>query len=214
MRYATHAAIEYAQREHAAINFTTDPDKMARAWNIKFIPGNHNSASAGPPAIITLARDTYAPRQRFTVHHEFAHILIQRSGHEKAILKEVSSELSGRHLEAVANHIASLLVMPEPMIEQAFSMFGLHPETVLLLQKISGVSLAAALRRFTYASGEDRLTTFMVAGSYVHDVASTQDYAPVYRYQRVPDARQSFPDAQLVSLPHVRHARTLGVIVR
>ncbi|ALW89651.1 hypothetical protein AUC44_12685 [Deinococcus actinosclerus] len=132
MRTATHVAIQFALNEHQRAEWTTNPERLCWALGIRVIPGRRSSAHAGPPAIITLAREHYAPRQKFTIHHEIAHILIQRAGLEDDILAEVDEDDAHQHLEAVTNYIASLLVMPDVMIRHALDTYGQHPETILL----------------------------------------------------------------------------------
>lgn len=210
MRTATHAAIQFALKEHARAEWTTNPERLCWALGIRVIPGRRSSAHAGPPAIITLAREHYAPRQRFTMHHEIAHILIQRAGLEDDILAEVDDEDGQAHLEAVTNYIASLLVMPDVMIRHALDTYGQHPETILIIQKIAGVSLAAALRRFTYAQ-QRGVTTLVTSGAYIADLASTDPYNRLHRHQRIPDLAAELPDARLLSLPSARY-RTLAVL--
>ncbi|GHG21644.1 hypothetical protein GCM10017784_11480 [Deinococcus indicus] len=211
MRYATMQAIDFARSEHARVGYLTDPERLAHAWGVRIIPGKRSSAHAGPPSIITLQRDAYAPRQRFTTHHELAHILVQRSLQERAILAEVDEEDAHAHLEAVVNYIAAMLVMPDTLIEKAFDMFGVHPETILTIQHIAGVSLAAALRRFTYAHLDHPITTLLTSGPFLIDLASTDPYNPFTRYQRLPDIGVLVPRAQVLTLP-CTHRRTLAVL--
>lgn len=206
---ATQAAIQFAVREHARCGFITDPERLAAAWAVRIVPGSENRASSGPPSIITLCREHYAPRQRFTIHHELAHIAIQRSQLEDDIMAEVDPDDAEHHLELVANHIAGMLVMPDPMVRAALQMFGQHPETIVTLQQIAQVSLGAAMRRFTAAQPEP-LTAFMTSGTFVQDVASSDPYNRLTRYQRLPDARAALPDAALLALPG--EARLLGVV--
>lgn len=210
MRDATHAAIQYALNEHERADWTTQPDRLCWALGIRVIAGKRSSAHAGPPAIITLAREHYAPRQRFTMHHEIAHVLIQRAGLEDAILAEVDDEDAHRHLEAVTNYVASLLVMPDVMISHALDTYGQHPETILTIQQIARVSLGAALRRFTYAQ-RGGVTTLLTSGAYIADLASTDPYNRLHRHQRLPDISAALPGAQLLSLPSARR-RTLAVL--
>ncbi|MFC3834754.1 MULTISPECIES: ImmA/IrrE family metallo-endopeptidase [Deinococcus] len=209
MRDCTQGAVAYALREHARTGHLTDPERLAHALGVRVVPGARNAASHGPPSVITLRRDQYAPRQRFTMHHELAHILIQRAGLQDGIRSEVDDDEAAAHLEAVTNHIASLLVMPDPMIRVALDTFGLTPETVLLVRDAGRVSLAAAMRRVIHAQ-EQSATAWVSAGPYVLDVTSSDPYNRLTRYQRLPDARAALPDAALLALPG--EARLLGVV--
>ncbi|WP_412027870.1 ImmA/IrrE family metallo-endopeptidase [Deinococcus yunweiensis] len=209
MRDCTQDAIAYALREHARVGHLTDPERLAHALGVRVVPGARNSATHGPPSVITLRRDIYAPRQRFTMHHELSHILIQRAGLQDSIRAEVDDDDSAAHLEAVTNHIASLLVMPDAMIRAALALYGLTPETVLLVRDAGRVSLAAAMRRVIHAQ-ERPSTAWLSVGTHVHDVASSDPYNRLTRYQRLPDARAALPDAALLALPG--QARLLGVV--
>lgn len=212
MRYASLEAIARAQRDHAAADYETCPVKLAELWNIRIIPGKENRATHGPPSIITLSRDTYAPRQRFTMHHELAHILIQKYGLEDAIKAEVDEDDAQTHLEMVASWIGAMLVMPDNLIIQAIKDYGMKPEAVLELQRLARVSFAAASRRFA-AANVDQPTTVIVCGeTIILDVASTDPYNRLYRYQRMPDVRAALPYAELLTLTDHYKPRTIGVM--
>lgn len=212
MRYASMEVITRAQRDHAEANHLTDPEALARYWGIRIVPGKRNSASHGPPSIITLKRDTYAPRQRFTVHHELAHILIQKYGLEEAVMAEVDDDDAEAHLESVANWIAAMLVMPDPLIERMIRKYGMTPQTILEIQKEARVSFGAAMRRFTYANVDQPTTVFLSGATYVLDIASTDPNNRLRAYQRLPDARAEFPRGHLLSLPDRTMPRTIGVL--
>lgn len=148
MRDASHAAIAYAVQQHARHDHETCPERLCAALGIRVIPGQENRAVDGPPSIITLRRDRYAPRQRFTMHHEIAHILIQRAGLEDAVLGEVDSDDAEGHLEAIASHIGAALLMPEPLVRASMRDWGDRPEVILSIQQGSGASFSAALLRY------------------------------------------------------------------
>ncbi|WP_414656709.1 ImmA/IrrE family metallo-endopeptidase [Deinococcus sp. VB343] len=212
MRDATRAAIEFAQRLHAQHDFETDPEKLSHLLGIRIIPGKENRAAHGPPSIITRAADAYAPRQRFTMHHEIAHIVIQRSGLEDAVKAEVDPDDADDHLELVANYIGALLVMPDPLIVTSLERHGLTPEAILDIRDRAQVSFAAAIRRFTTANVDEPTTVFISGDSYVLDLASTDPYNRIQRYQRMPDARAEYPNAELLTLRQYIKPRTIGVL--
>jgi hypothetical protein len=213
VRRFTHEAISFALKEHADVNHLICPEALARAWGVRIIPGKANRATNGPLSIITLRRDAYAPRQRFTMHHELGHILIQRAGLEEAIKGEVDADDAQDHLEAVASYIGSLLVMPDPLVRRAFDKYGVTPEAVLDLQSRARVSFAAASRRIALAHTDEPTTIFLSGATRVLDVASTHPHALLYPYARLPDPRAAFPSAALLTLPDHHCPRTIGVIV-
>lgn len=214
MRDATATALAYARHQHALTGYEPDPERLCARWGIRVIPGRDNYATHGPPSIISQTPDHYAPRQRFTIFHEMSHVLIQRAGLEEAVKAEVGEEDGEAHLELVVNHMAGLLLMPDPLVQDAVQRYGLTPEAVLEIQSAARASFAAASRRFVGAN-EDALTTVFLSGAaYVLDVASSDPYNRLYRYDRLPDARAMFPDAALLTLPDRPRPRTVGVIVR
>ncbi|UQN06327.1 ImmA/IrrE family metallo-endopeptidase [Deinococcus sp. QL22] len=213
MRRATNQAIAFALKQHEAVNHIVEPEPLAKAWGVIIIPGKANRATNGPPSVITLKRDTYAPRQRFTMHHELGHIMIQRAGLEEAIKGEVDAEDAQDHLEMVASYIGSLLVMPDPLVRRAFDRYGVTPQTVLDLQSSARVSFAAASRRIALAHTDEPTTIFLSGATTVLDVASTHPRSSLRPYSRLPDPRASFPHAALLTLSDHIRPRTIGVIV-
>lgn len=214
MREATATVLAYVRHQHALAGYETDPERLCALWGIRIIPGRDNYATNGPPSIISRTPDRYAPRQRFTTCHEIAHILIQRAKLEDAVKAEVDGEDAEDHLELVANHIAAMLLMPDPLVMAAIRRYGLTPEAVLEIQTAARASFAAASRRFVSANEATPTTVFLSGGVYVLDVASSNPYNRLYRYDRLPDARAAFPDAALLTLPDRPRTRTVGVIVQ
>jgi IrrE N-terminal-like domain len=212
VRDATEAVLSFVREAHAAADHQTDPEQLAQAWGVRIIPGSENRATNGPPSIITLRRDTYAPRQRFTTHHELGHILVQRAGLESDIRAEVDTDDADAHLEQVVNHIAALLVMPDPLVLSLLDRHGLTPTAVLEIQTAARVSFAAASRRVVSANSDQPTTVFLCGETYVLDVASTDPSNRLYPYDRLPDARASFPQAALLTRPMPGWVRTVGVV--
>jgi hypothetical protein len=210
MRDASQSALAYAAKSHAQHDHKTCPERLCAVLGIRIIPGLQNRAVNGPPSIITLKRDRYAPRQKFTMHHEIAHVLIQRAGLEDAVLSEVDSDSAQEHLEAVASHMGAALLMPDSLVRQSVRDWGDKPEALPSIQQGSGASFPAALLRYVTHNLEASRGAFATSGSYVAHAASI-NMRPIFRYALIPDARASFPEAELLSLPN--RARTVGVMV-
>lgn len=211
MRYATQAALALARHEHARVNYEGDPEHLAALWNVRIIPGQDNRATYGPPSVITRKAHEYAPRQRFSMFHEYAHILIQKGGLEGDIRAEVDDDDSEEHLELVANAIAGILAMPDPVLHLSLERYGFSPQAILDVQRACRVSTAAAMRRFVQAQSDAPRTAFMVGATHVLDVASSDPNNRIYRWDRLPDARASYPDAQLLSVGRNRPI-TIGTL--
>lgn len=212
MRDATLSAIAFALAQHAHVGFETDPRRLAELWGIRFILGSEARATNGPPSIVTLPWYQYTPGQRFTAHHELAHILVQRSGMEDAIRAEVSEDLAEAHLEAVVNHIAALLVMPQPLVVSATQAFGETPQAILNVADRAGVSLPAALYRWVSHDPWAERAAFITSGSYIAHVATCNTRLPFWRYERVPEPQEWVPDLNLLAIPSKHHSR-LGVLI-
>lgn len=211
MRTATAAALAFGRAEHARLGYPDDPEEFARGLKVRFIVGSDNYATDGPPAVISQRADSYAPRQRFTTFHETAHILIQRGDFERDILAEVDSDDAEQHLELVANHMASLFLIPDRLINHYIRKYGFTPEAVLKIRAAARASLAATSRRMV-GFDEEQPTTILLSGqNYILDVASSDPWNRLRRYDRVPDVRSMFPDAHLLTLPGWR-GHTLGVL--
>ncbi|MFC6592373.1 ImmA/IrrE family metallo-endopeptidase [Deinococcus lacus] len=202
MRDATLAAIAFALAEHARTGFETDPERLGHLLGVRFIPGTEARASNGPPSIVTLPKDAYAPRQRFTTHHELGHILVQRSGLEDDIRAEVSEEDSEAHLELVVNFIAALLVMPQPLVRAIHDEHGDTPQSILALAQAARVSLPAAMHRWVSHDLGACRAAFLTSGSYISHIATCNAWLPFWRYDRVPELETCLPDVRMATAPN------------
>lgn len=211
MRDATLSAIVFVLAQHAHVGFETDPRRLADLWGIRFILGSEARATNGPPSIVTLPWYQYTPGQRFTAHHEIAHILVQRSGMEEAIRAEVSEDVAEAHLEAVVNHIAALLVMPQPLVVGVTRAFGETPQAVLNVAERARVSLPAALYRWVSHDPHAERAAFMTSGNYISHIATCNTRLPFWRYDCVPEPEHWVPDLRLVRIPAKQHSR-IGVL--
>ena len=106
--------------------------------------------------------------------------------------------------------MGAALLMPHSLVRQAIRDWGDRPEEILRIQQGSGASFPAALLRYVTHDLEASRGAFATSGSYVAHAASI-NMRPIYRYDRVPDPRASFPEAELLSIPN--RARTVGVMV-
>ncbi|BDP44884.1 hypothetical protein DAETH_48530 (plasmid) [Deinococcus aetherius] len=210
MRYATQAALSYATAEHAKYGYP-GPEEFAARLKVRIVPGVENRASHGPPSFITQTPDTYAPRQRFTIFHELSHILMQRCGLEDDIAAEVDADDAELHLELVANHMAGLFLIPDPVVRHYIRVLDLTPAAVLAIQAAARASFAATIRRVVSAEGVDPCTIFLTGGSYVLDLASSDPYNRLSRYDRLPDPLARYPEAHLLCPPS--RQGTIGVVI-
>jgi IrrE N-terminal-like domain len=213
VRAATAAVIAFADQQYADAGYPEHSDALAAALKVRVIIGDENFAVDGPPSIVSQTPDTYAPRQRFTMFHELAHILIQRSGLEDDLLAEVDEEDAEAHLELVTNHITGRLLIPDPVIRHYVKLHGFTPTAITEIRRQARASLAATIRRVATWQPEREATIFLVGDRYILDVASSDPWNRLRRYDRVPDLRAAMPDAELLALSPVRR-RTLGLISR
>lgn len=211
MQYATAEAVAFAEQEHAKTDYLLSPEEFAARLGVRVIIGRENFATDGPPAIISQTPDSYAPRQRFTIFHELAHVLVQRSGLEADVMAEVDPEDAEVHLEAVINHITGVLLIPDSLIRHYVTRYGFTPEALFHIRIEAGASLAATIRRGATWEPERQATIFVATERYILDVASCDPWNRIRRYDRIPDARAAFPQADLLSLVSLK-ARTLGIL--
>ena len=209
MRDATRTFLSYIALEHARHSHQHDPWILAYDLGIRVIPGRQNRGSAGPPAVITLARDASRPRQRYTLHHEISHVLMQRADLENDILAEVDEDDAENLLERVADHAASLLLMPAPLVERLVEQHGHAPVLIPELAREAQASLPAAMRRYVYADADAHRAAFVSSGSYIADAASCNYWLPFWLYDRVPEVTLAHPEVAALSLGH---GKLLGVV--
>lgn len=183
MREATQAALAYGKKQHEKLGYPGNPEAFAAGLNVSIIVGSDNYASDGPPSVISRTPDSYAPRQRFTIFHELAHVLVQRGKFERDILSEVEEDDAEPHLEAVANHMAGMFLLPDPLIENFIQKYGFTPEAVLQIQRHARASFAATIRRLVAYDLDAPTTIFLSGEKFILDIASTDPWNRLYRYQ-------------------------------
>lgn len=210
MRDATAAFLAFLRDEHARCSHETDPQRLAERLGIRVVHGRGNHASAGPPAVIVLGPDAYLARRRFTLHHEIAHVLMQRAGLEQAIEEEVDQEDADVHVEAVANYGGGVLLLPDPLVNRTVRRYGETARAVLELSKLSGSSLAVALRRYVHLDEDASRAAFVMSGSYVADVAAHNYLLPFWRYDRLPEPHISVENLSMAPVAGSR--RRIGVL--
>lgn len=211
MREATAQFLAASDREHAKFDYEPDPRKLAELMGIRVIPGTKNKASKGPPALIQIARDLHVARWRFTLLHEINHVIAQREGLEDAIAAEVDEEDAEHHLEAVMNHGAARMIMPDPLVNIVQRMYGNTPEAIVNLAIAGQASLPAALHRFISSDVEAQRAAFITSGSYIAHVATCNTRLPFWRYERVPEIGLVLPEAKLFAVPK-RLATCVGLV--
>ncbi len=203
--------VTYLQETHERFGYETDFNRLAHQLGIIVLPGRYNSATAGPPGIITIQHAEFGARRSFTSQHELSHILMQRCGVEAELVRHFGDyDEAEPHIEALANYGAGLLLMPEPLYVQAVGLHGHTPEAILHLQQHSLASLQAALRRYVYAEPDERRAAFRTSGSYIADVAALNCTLPFWRWDRVPEPSMVLDEVEMLYSPSGRTG--LGVV--
>jgi|HubBroStandDraft_1064217.scaffolds.fasta_scaffold49733_1 hypothetical protein len=105
----------------------------------------------GSGYVIVYAADLSIPRRRFTIAHELAHVVIDRTG--------PNAPRAGKELERLCDLIAAELLMPAPIFRAQMPVM-LHIADIFLLAKQFQASLAATAHRCAELS---RSTLFEVA---------------------------------------------------
>ncbi|CAM3590543.1 ImmA/IrrE family metallo-endopeptidase [Deinococcus frigens] len=211
MRYATQDFLAFSRAQHAQHDYEPDPRRLAHLLDIQIITGRTNRGSAGPPAVIQLARDLHVARRRFTLLHEINHVLMQRAGLERDVAAEVDEEDADAHIEAVVNHAAAQMILPDPMVNIVCGMYGDTPEAIFNLAVAGQASLPAALHRWVSRDPDAYRAAFITSGSYVAHVGTCNSRLPFWRFDRIPEVALAVPDAELRQVPR-RQAAVLGTV--
>jgi len=180
--------LTHVRRTHAAYGYERDFHALARHLRIIVHPGPWNSAVSGPPPRITIAYEEYGSRRRFTSYHELAHILMQQIGIEDALVDYHGTyEEAEWDVEALCNLGASLLLMPDPMVEEALRLYGATPRALQHLREQAHASYSAALRRLVHHDPNASRAGFIATGRRVMDIARNHFALPFRTYDRLPD---------------------------
>lgn len=141
---------------HEHMKYTLCEEEIARFCDIRIIEGKTNEGGSGPPSIVQYVNTRSGQRNRFSILHEIAHVIMQRMNLEEPLIKQgVARGLDGMgFVEATANKAASLLLIPDTSIESATIFWGYHANAVLDLSDTCNASLEATAYR--WANCDDR----------------------------------------------------------
>lgn len=200
--------LDFGAELHARHDYPATAAAFARALGIHLIPGDEDTANAGPPALITYNAAFGLHRRRFSLWHELAHVVMAWHGIEADYEEWLGEELAQVPLENIANLLAGLFMVPRPVMKEATEKYGLTPAAILHMQHVTGMSEAVCLRRFTYDDLSASRAAAIFYGPYVADLATFRYKLPFGRYSRVPEPALVTPDA---ALQRVRGTRVIGV---
>lgn len=144
---------------HEHMKYTLCEEEIARFCDIRIIEGKTNEGGSGPPSIVQYVNTRSGQRNRFSILHEIAHVIMQRMNLEEPLIKQgVARGLDGMgFVEATANKAASLLLIPDTSIESATIFWGYHANAVLDLSDTCNASLEATAYRCPCAEQWERL---------------------------------------------------------
>jgi len=192
--------LHYVQAEHARTGYETNPHELCKKLDIKYVPGEHNLANAGPPSIVIINVDQYGSRRLFSSAHEIAHVLMARGGFKKRIKREHAC-LGLRmksHIERIADYAAGTLLMPEPILREAWELYGDTPRAIVHVATVSGASMPAAMRRWVMQDLTASRAAFLVHGKYVRDLATCNISLPFERHERLPEPTIRHPGLRVI----------------
>lgn len=179
--------LDFGAKLHAQYDHPGTPVKFAQATGIRLLAGEEESANAGPPAIITYDERRGLHRQRFSLWHEIAHVLMGWHGIDADFDLWHGEQEAGLLREQTANLLAGLLMVPRPAMREALELYGHTPGAILHLQDRTGMSEGVCIRRFALDDLEASRAAAVFIGSHVADVAAHNYRLPFWRYSRVPE---------------------------
>lgn len=179
--------LDYGAELHAKHNHPRSPVQFARALGIKLIPGDEDSANAGPPAFVTYNRRLGLSAQRFSLWHEMAHVAMGWHGID-AEFDHWPDEMRGEIArEQAANLLAAVFMVPRKVVQEALRKYGTTPAAIQHMQQESGMSEAVCIRRYLHNDLEGSRAVAVFVGSQVVDVAALNYRVPLKRYARLPE---------------------------
>lgn len=196
--------LEFVDRVHARHNYESDFWKLAASLGIPVALGPYNSTVSLPRTVITLEETIYHSERTFVKMHEISHALLRDSGIEEELAHLCDSPEEFRaQIEAYCNFGAGQIQMPNPLLDEALSRYGVSPGAVLHLAEASGASIAVAMRRLVFGSLEPdaHRAAFVTKGRYVRDVASANIPLTFSVGTRVPEIALEVPSAKLRQVP-------------
>lgn len=173
-----HFDLPRAALELDVLRALDDSDLIEFEWgdNVETSCEMLGTYSRRPPRI-RVARQQRTARARFTAAHEFGHHLQQQDedwAMELADLRRAHATMMRHVEEAVSNQVAVLLLMPDHVVEAAWS-GTLTPTFVRALTRDGQVSRQAAIMRASrWARAEDPNTALIVANPATGLVLSSE----------------------------------------
>lgn len=200
--------LDFGAALHAQHDHPDHPLVFAARLKIKLLEADEDSANPGPPAVITYNARRGVNRNRFSLWHEVAHVLMGWHGIDRD-LDNWKGEGSGEQArEQAANLLAGLLMVPPTAVREATDLYGDTPAAILHMQERTGMSERVCLRRFTFADLDASRAAAVFIGPTVADVASVNYRLPFRRYDRIPEPALNVEHARLQL---VRKSRVIAV---
>ena len=176
------------------------PLRLAGALGIRLLHAAKAGSNSGPPGVITLPPGLSAGQGRQMLAHEIGHIFMQRFGVEGELRAQwgvIGPETFRMHNEAVASHLAGLILIPTPQRLAAERRYGVSPAAALHLQRASGLALRAVLDRLVYIGPDACRGAFMTSGQILTELKTNNVWVEKSPYDRVPEPGQLMPGARL-----------------
>lgn len=191
-----HDFLAYLQSEHQKTNYTTDYRVLAAHLGAEIYDHEFDAAILSVdwlPAITINPHDS-AERRRFTGMHENAHIMLEDSGVEEALMELHAGEREEAepYIEKFCNVGASHLLMPHPYVATALSYWDYTPMAILELSRLTGASLQAALRRIVHLEENSCVAGFITSGHAILDVSRHKCRLPYRKWDLLPESHPVF----------------------
>jgi len=188
--------LDFGAKLYAKHDFPPTPFELAAALGIRMIPGDEDSANAGPPAVITYST-RHLSKVRWPLWHEIAHVVSAWYGIEQDLQDALGVDRASKRIEDIADLLAGLFAVPAPLVRHAVHMFGVTTTAVLYVAEKGNVTPAVALRRVIYHDLTASRAGAILVGSHVIDLAAQNYRLPFVQGERIPEAHISLPGADL-----------------
>jgi len=175
------------------------PREVARALDIAVASGPVAAVNFGPPPIIHVPDHLTGYRREFTIGHEIGHTLTKWRGIDDELLAYYAPECAYSNLEGLCNHIAGLIMVPQPSHDKALRRFGFTPRAMMHLVHEHGVSVPMAMDRVIYDTDSYYRAAVLFKKGHVHDWASTT-WIEIEHMQHIPDPQEKFSGMELLPL--------------
>lgn len=201
----------YAQECHAETRYTRDMPTLAVHMGLEYRLGEASFVT--PDGLVVIDRHQPRQLQRVDAAHEIAHAIADDGDYTEALRHHHASVPDmHEHLEALAEHTADRLLMPDALTEAVVTRFGFSGRAIWELAREGDVPQEQAARRLVHLRPDQRCAAFIAQGNYIWHACKQHYHLPFWVGDRVPELHVlSEHGYALFAAPSTR-SRVLGFI--